>query len=319
LRTFHLPSEATPKRAPRRAALRWLRRIAVALAIWLLASYAVAYRLTCRRRPPFPEPIPSLDWCRMEPLRLRARDGEQLGAWFHEGRLDAPSVLLLHGNGGSRWNCLSRAEPLVAEGCSVLMISLRAHGDSSGDFNDIGYSARRDVLAAVEFLEGRRPGRPVVVHGTSLGAAAAVFASEELGRRVAGYILENPYRDLKVAVWNRLDDVLPPLLDALAYRGLLTVAPLVLPELQRIAPADAIGGIPEAVPVLIIAGGRDRRARPEEARELHRRVAGHGRLVVFERADHLRALDSDPGRFRREVLSFLGEIGRAGEARQRPD
>jgi len=32
------------------------------------------------------------------------------------------------------------------------MISLRAHGDSTGDFNDVGYSARHDVVVAVEFL-----------------------------------------------------------------------------------------------------------------------------------------------------------------------
>ena len=52
-------------------------------------------------------------------------------------------------------------------------------------------------IAAVEFLKARKPDRPVVIMGTSLGAAAAVFAAGELGHRVAGYILESPYQDLK--------------------------------------------------------------------------------------------------------------------------
>ena len=33
-----------------------------------------------------------------------------------------------------------------------------------------------------------------------MGAAAAVFASGELARRVHGYVLECPYQDLKTAV-----------------------------------------------------------------------------------------------------------------------
>ena len=65
------------------------------------------------------------------------------------------------------------------------------------------------MWAAVEFLEKRRPGRPLIVSGNSMGSAAAVFAAKELGHRVQGYILESPYQDLKVAVWNRLDNSLP--------------------------------------------------------------------------------------------------------------
>ena len=62
----------------------------------------------------------------------------------------------------------------------MLLITLRAHGDSTGALNDIGFGARHDVVAAIDFLERCRPGRPIVVHGASLGAAAALFASAEL-------------------------------------------------------------------------------------------------------------------------------------------
>ena len=161
---------------------------------------------------------------------------------------------------------------LAAEGCTVLLVSLRAHGDSSGEYNDIGYGARHDVIAAVDFLERRRPGKPIVIHGTSMGAAAAVFASGELARRVHGYVLECPYRDLKTAVWNRVEDALPPVLDRVAYQGPARRRPLVFPDLGKISPVAAVGGIPADVPVLILAGGQDRRARPEEARAIHDRV-----------------------------------------------
>jgi len=287
--------------------------VVVVLALWLVVSWVVAFRLTRRRRPSFPEPFPAASSMTYESLRLTSRDGLGLGAWYVAGLDDAPAVLLLHGNGGSRWNCLGRAGMLTSVGYPVLMVSLRAHGDSAGDYNDIGYSARLDVVAAVEYLERRRPGKPIVILGTSLGGAAAVFASGELGHRVRGYILESPYRDLRTAVWNRLHDTLPPVLDRVAYAGLLAVSPLVIPHIDRISPWRAIGDMPGDTPVLILAGENDRRARPEEAAALYDRVRDHGRLVFFKGADHLHMLDRDPERYRREILAFLEPIsGKAG-------
>jgi alpha-beta hydrolase superfamily lysophospholipase len=197
---------------------------------------------------------------------------------------------------------------LAGLGWPVLMVSLRAHGDSTGDYNDFGFGARHDVAAAIEYLERRRPGRRVVVHGQSLGAAAALFASRELGQRVRGYILESPFSDLRTAVWNRVDDALPAGLDRLAYAGLLAVSPLVVPHLDRISPYEAAGGMPDDTPVLILAGSADRRARPEEARALQERLGRRCTLLVFPGADHLRMAETDPALYRAAVLGFLGGV-----------
>jgi fermentation-respiration switch protein FrsA (DUF1100 family) len=278
------------------------------VALWLIGCWLVAYRLTRRPRPWFPEPVPSVAWGEFEAHRLKSRDGYELGAWLLRGNEEAPSVLLLHGNRGSREKCLDRAAILAAEGCTVLLVSLRAHGDSAGEFNDIGYSARHDVIAAIDFLERTCPGRPIVVHGTSMGAAAAVFASGELAGRIRGYVLECPYADLKTAVWNRIEDALPPVLDSLAFRGLLVVSPLVLPELERISPVAAIAAVPSDVPVLILAGGQDRRARPAESIALYERVKSHGTLMIFERGNHVRLHVSDPERYQQAVLGFIRSV-----------
>lgn len=296
--------------------LRLRRRktvLAIALVVsfiaWLGASFAVAYRLTHRHTPVKSEHAPAVGWARLEPSRLRTRDGFELGAWFVPGSSEnAPSVVLLHGNGGDRGSCLDLAELFATEGCGVLLVTMRAHGDSSGETMDFGFSDRSDVVSAVEFLERRRPGRPVVVLGRSLGSAAAVFASDELGERVRGYVLECPYRDLRTAVRRRTRAYLPWPLNEVAYLGLLTVAPLFLEEVDRIAPIEAIEGIPSEVPILILAGGADHLADPSEAAALHQRVLSHSRLVVFEGAGHLGLFQAASGRYRREILDFLTSV-----------
>ena len=126
---------------------RWLVGITIVLLAWLTVSSAIAFRLTRRPRAWFPEPAPHVPWGSIEDHRLRTRDGQDIGAWFVEGedKDNAPQILLLHGNKGSRANSLKRAEFLASAGYPVFMISLRTHGDSTGDFNDIGYSARQDI------------------------------------------------------------------------------------------------------------------------------------------------------------------------------
>jgi uncharacterized protein len=278
----------------------------------LLISFGVAYKLTRRPRPVFAEPAPNVAWGSLEEHRITASDGEQLGAWYAQGTEDGASVLLLHGSRGCRGNSLSRARLLASQGgCSVLMVSLRAHGDSTGSFNDSGYSARRDVVAAVDFLRRRRPGKPVIVLGVSMGAAAALFSAEELGGQVQGYIIETPYRDLKTAVWNRTDDYLPPILDRVAYLGLRLAAYVLLPNINAISTIEAIDRVPSDIPMLILYGSEDRLARPEEALALYDRVQSHARIEVFSGADHHDLFGKDPGRYGRIVLDFCAKAMRS--------
>jgi alpha-beta hydrolase superfamily lysophospholipase len=290
---------------------RWLRIIpfglAIVVAFWLLSSYAVAYRFTRRLHPMRPEPAPAITWGTIESFRLSTLDGEELGAWYVEDRPDEPVVLLLHGHGGNRSHSLPRGEMMASLGCSVLMISLRAHGDSTGDFDDIGYSSRHDVVSAVDWIQKKHPHRPVIIWGQSMGAAAAVFAAQELGERVQGYILECPYQDLRTAVRNRTEYFLPIGMDRLAYVGLLTVSPLVLPDRDKISPVEEIGRIPASTPILIMAGCCDRRARPEEAQALYDRVQTHAQLVLFEGADHLQLMRTDSKRYAKGVQDFIAE------------
>jgi uncharacterized protein len=286
--------------------------VLVAVILWLAASALVAWQLTRRSRESFAEPPPAIAGAVAESPRLTTSDNEQIGAWFVRGDAGKPCVLLLHGNGQSRAEMLPQMRWLAEARFSVLAISLRAHGDSSGTVNDIGWSARHDVVAAVGFLRRECPDRPIVVVGRSLGAAAAIFAAGELQGDVAGYFLEQPYKDLKSAVRNRLQNHLPPVLDWVAYGGLLIWAPVFLPvDPNRISPYDGVRAIPEGVPVVIITGSADRHAHLDEVRALAERVKSGARLVVFEGAVHEPLDRRNPELYRSSLMELLSGVGRA--------
>jgi alpha-beta hydrolase superfamily lysophospholipase len=295
-----------------RSAVRALRPAAaflvLALAAWLLASFAVGRGLTRRARPPFPEPVPEVAWGAAEELRLGTRDGEELGAWLWSRDAAGPSVLLLHGNGGSRGGMLPEARAFVAAGCAVLALTLRAHGDSTGATNDLGRSAALDVAAGVELCERARPGRPVVVCGTSLGAAAAIFAAEELGSRVAGYVLQSPYTNLVDAVRHRTAMRLPPVLDRVASLGLVLTAGWHMRNPRGIAPIEHVDAIPAEAPVLVLAGELDRHAPLADVQRIVERLGSRAELVVFPGAAHVSLCASETARYAAAIARLLGGV-----------
>jgi len=292
---------------------RFLKRLAVWSAftvfLWLLVSFIVAYRMTRRLAPLEPQPAPEFAWGNAESLRIATSDGQDLGAWFIDGKPGQPAVLLLHGHNGAfgRGECLPQARMFASVGCPTLLISMRAHGDSTGDYDDIGYSSRHDVVAAVDWLEKNQPGRQIVIFGQSKGAAAAVFAARELGDRVDGYILTCPYQDLRTAVWNRAKAVLPPVLDIIGYTGLLIVSPTVLPHLDEISPEKAACHIPARVPVLVMAGGADDLALPKEAKAICARIQGPAELVIVENAGHAQLHMGNPSKYEAALLGFVAK------------
>jgi len=296
---------------------RRLRKLAVvgtvaAIVLWLASSAAVAWTLTHRKRAPFAEPVPAWGAGRMEEIRLETVDDQHLGAWFVPAA-SSPStsartaVILLHGNSGSRTSQAAIVRWLADRGVAVLAPSLRAHGDSSCDENDVGWSARLDVEACVAFLERRVPGARIVVVGTSLGAVAAIYAAPELDHRVSAYVLESPYRDLRSAVRHRLRHFLPVPLDEVAYAGLCFWSHFLLePDVDDLSPIDRIAAMPRDVPVVFLSGNEDFYAPLAEVEEIRARCPGAARLVRFPGAGHFGGLAAaDPERYRGVLLDVL--------------
>ena len=296
----------------------WRRPLAIGVlagvAGWLGSSALVAWRFTRRVCAVRSETLPPVAWP-VESHRLQT--ARRPADWGLAGsrRSGKACVLLVHGQGGSRSAVLPTMRWLADARFTVLAITVRAHGDSSGDANDFGWSARRDVAAAVEFLKRECPGRPIYVVGRSLGAAAAIFVARELGGSVKGYSLEQPYKDLKTATWNRLRHYLPPVLDWTAYAGLLVWAPVFLSvDPEEISPYNHIRDIPQGAAVVFAVGSADRHAPLNDVRAMCERIESHARLVVFDGAAHVDLEQANPQLYRSTLLSLLGEALPAREA-----
>ncbi|MCA9554584.1 MAG: alpha/beta hydrolase, partial [Myxococcales bacterium] len=263
------------------------------------------YESTQRYAPPYEEGDVVLGGIPSETLRLTAADGVHVGAWLFTKPRAECAFVVVHGNGASRRHMMAPTEAALDLGCHALAVTVRAHGDSEGDTNDFGYSARLDVAAAVAALKARFPDARRVVFGSSLGAAAALFAAPELGDDVQGYLLESPYESLEVATRNRIAMLAPGALvtPILALLEVWSGAFLSVP-MAEVAPARAAARMPDGARVVVLAGGADVHATPDEARHVTEAVPGGATLEVLPGVAHSRLWGPYEAVFRRHMAAL---------------
>lgn len=135
---------------------------------------------------------------------LKSTDGVRLAAWWIPRPGSSRAVVLVHGWNGNKSNeqILATAPVYARNGYNVLMLDLRAHGESDGDRRTLGYKETRDVRGALGWLKERgfTPG-DVVLHGWSMGATTVVRSAPGTG--VDAVVEEAGYADLPSSLTTR--------------------------------------------------------------------------------------------------------------------
>lgn len=111
-----------------------------------------------------------------------------------DGRTSGSTALTTATEGDKSDQHVLETAPVYAQtGYSVLMIDLRAQGDSEGQRITMGYQEARDVHGALTWLEERGfKHSEVIVHGWSMGAATALRAARTQALRRWLQILPTP-------------------------------------------------------------------------------------------------------------------------------
>ncbi|MGF1472634.1 MAG: alpha/beta hydrolase [Rubrobacteraceae bacterium] len=187
-------------------------RIAVVLAALipvLLVAYfgvglLVASRLTAAEEVRM-EQTPAALGLDFQDVRLESTDGLRLASWWVPKEGSSEAAILVHGLGGNKSGgpTLTTAQIYNRAGYNVLMLDLRAHGESEGSRRTLGHKEVRDVRGALDWLRKRgiQP-EQTILHGWSMGGATVVRSAPGTG--VAAVVEEAGYADLPLLLGNAL-------------------------------------------------------------------------------------------------------------------
>jgi fermentation-respiration switch protein FrsA (DUF1100 family) len=248
------------------------------------------------------------DGLTVQEFSFKSSDGVPLSGWYfpHEG---APAAIVYcHGLFRSRLEMLDRAEKFWQAGYAGLLLDFRRHGKSSGELTSMGYLERLDVIGAVHFLvDSLQLKRPIVVHGVSMGAAAALLAAAG-DSAIAGLIVDSSFLSFDETITHH----------AKTWLGLPKfpiVDELILFTKWRVGFDSEDFDLRRAVqkigdrPILFFAGGADTRMPPEIAKALYAASPStHKNLVIVPDAKHGAAFRTDPETYTQTVLNFLQTV-----------
>lgn len=135
-------------------------------------------------------------------IQVRSDDGTALAGRMIPGtkRLH-PWVLMLHDFGGSWRDSLAFSRIYAAHDCNIMLVDMRAHGESEGEWTGSGWLDRRDVIAWCSWIIARTGEETqIIIHGIGMGATAALFAAEEkdFPIQVRAIVSDSAYTD----TWN---------------------------------------------------------------------------------------------------------------------
>lgn len=212
-------------------------------------------------------------------------------------------VILLHGYKRTREKVRNYATFYAEQDYNIVMPDLRGHGKSEGSFIGMGWLDRKDIVKWIEYIVSMDADAEIVLHGISMGAAAAMMTSgENLCENVKAVIADSGY----TSVWKQFANVtksytgIPefPLMYTTSFAAKLIAG-------YSYSEASSIEQVKKShLPILFIQGKGDTFVYPEMAEQLYT-AHPNGELLMIDEAAHGQAMYYAPDLYFKTVFDFI--------------
>lgn len=267
--------------------------VTLSLAYFGAGLLVVLWMTSPRRKRP--EATPAAVGLGYREVEIQSADGVNLSAWWVPAGDSARAAVLVPGWGGYKYeDHLMKTVPVYHDaGYGVLLMDLRAQGESGGARRTLGYREVRDVRSAIAWLHQQGyKAENVVLHGWSMGGAIALRAAPGTG--VAAVVEEAGYGDLPLLLKGKIPELIP---FGKMLRPAILLAGNLFPDFDAwevVPKKDAAKLSDEGVPLFVIHSTADDIVPYEQARilvEAHPgaslwKLDGYGHIEAYEHPDY---------------------------------
>jgi len=166
---------------------------------WVVHKQTLGFNEKIEKRPS--------EWrAEYEDIYYKTDDDLLLKGWWIPAKNDK-AVLLLHGNGGSRNGFHSGVFELGKvyhnRGFNVMIVDMRAHGESGGKRVCFGVKEHKDMLGWLNAIDPKGKYN-WYLHGFSMGAVTVLMMAESEPEKFVKVIADAPWIDFEVLVKQEL-------------------------------------------------------------------------------------------------------------------
>jgi len=262
---------------------------------WKLFTGPSFYRNDKEPLPTFPVAI----------VPLKVNEDLSIDTWYSEVPSSRKCIIMFHGYSSNKSILNAEAFRFREWGYNVLMVDLRAHGNSEGNSTSFGFKETEEVIKAFNFAK-EQGNHYVILYGVSMGAVLAIKAVSQKLVAPDAIIADMPFGSLH---------------DHLKARARVTgfaSEPFAFFTTLWIGIESGFNGFnlntteyanSVTCPILLQWGERDRYVTAKEIESIYQHLASQKKkLVLYPEADHDSYLESDPILWEKEVGSFLNEL-----------
>ncbi|HPG12435.1 MAG TPA: alpha/beta hydrolase [Chitinophagaceae bacterium] len=237
---------------------------------------------------------------------LQIKSGLKINAWY--AKTDSSSkgtVIMFHGITSNKSVMIPEANEFLYQGYNIMMVDLRAHGNSDGSTTTIGIKESEEVKLAWDWVRQNGENN-IFLYGISMGAVVVSKAIKDYSIHPKGVILEMPFGSMKSYLQARAR--------LLGFRG-FTQKPFSWLVGFWINVERGLQGFGHqtkkyvrhiSCPVLVQWGAEDNIVLKSETEEVYKALTtSDKKLVVYENAGHESLLQKDPSKWQREIEDFF--------------
>ena len=181
----------------------------------------------------------------------------------------------------------------------------RAHGESDGVYNTLGFEEYKDVLAWGKLLHDVHQVESIVLHGNCIGCSCCmcVLTDPDCPEYFSGLIAEGMYPNFFESFKNHMIELKRPVFPVIhlvdmwmrIYTG----------HSMKVGPIDMIGK--NNKPLLMLHSKEDAYSLPKDAQRLYQKCTSKKKLVWFDKGAHSQIRIHAPEKYDGAIKDFLAE------------
>lgn len=190
------------------------------------------------------------------------------------------TIVYLHGIADNRASAAGTIARFVPRGYDVVAYDSRAHGESSGEACTYGFFEKDDLHRVIDTI----PAGPVILVGTSLGAAIALQEAAD-DPRVTAIVAAETFSDLRTVASERAPRFFTQRTIDHAFEIAESQARF---HVDAVSPQRAAERI--RIPVLLVHGAADTDTLPAHSQRVFDALKGPKQLILVPGAHHNQSL-----------------------------